>query len=44
LKLDASQIPQWDTIDIMAELATIKDKVSSPSLVAKKGWVYLMLM
>lgn len=45
LKLDETQIPQWDTIDIMAELATIKDKVNSPSSVPKKrGEVCLMLM
>lgn len=37
LKLDERQIPQQDTIDIMAELATIKDKVRSPSSVPKKG-------
>jgi hypothetical protein len=45
LKLDERQIPQGDTIDIMAELATIKDEVSSPSSVPKRrGEVCLMLM
>ena len=37
LKLDERQIPQRDTIDIMAELAMVKDKVPSPSSVPKKG-------
>ena len=37
LKLDERQIPQQDTIDIMAELAMVKDKVPSPSSVPKKG-------